>query len=172
MILDEKGYKPISHHGKAKFKPVEYNILDNGCWEVVGRRFISGEKNTYVVVTRYGKNYRLYRYVYELYKGKIPKGQVVRHLCHNKACINPEHLDIGTQKENVHDNYEVGTIFTGTKHGRTTLTKEQYTQIIELLKDGSFTYTRIKVITGVCRHIVKKIDDGVHWSCKEYGGAE
>ena len=32
--------------------------------------------------------------------------EVVRHLCHNRACVYPEHLQIGTQQENRQDEYE------------------------------------------------------------------
>lgn len=35
--------------------------------------------------------------------GSIPEGMQVRHLCHNKLCINPEHLEVGTAKQNAQD---------------------------------------------------------------------
>lgn len=46
-----------------------------------------------------------YRRVWEEHSGaKVPPGFEVRHLCHNKACINPDHLVIGTHRENQRDN--------------------------------------------------------------------
>lgn len=165
-ILDEKGYT-TTDKGKAKFQPIRYLESSEGCWVVQGRKFKHTDDNTYAVVTRNGKNQRLHRYVYKLYKGEIPNGMVVRHLCHNKSCINPEHLEIGTQKDNVHDNYEVGSILTGSKHGLAKLTRNEFDKVTSLLSQG-MGYTEVQKITGVCRNICKKIAKGTHWSCKEY----
>ena len=38
----------------------------------------------------------------------IPKGQVIRHLCHNTQCVNPFHLCLGTQKQNMADMIQAG----------------------------------------------------------------
>lgn len=37
------------------------------------------------------------------HKQKIPKGKLVRHRCDNRLCINPEHLLLGTQQDNIMD---------------------------------------------------------------------
>lgn len=42
-----------------------------------------------------------HRFSYELFKGRIPKGLVIDHICRNKSCVNPDHLDAVTQKENI-----------------------------------------------------------------------
>lgn len=47
--------------------------------------------------------YKAHRYAYEYYKGEIPKGLIIRHVCDNPRCVNPDHLMAGTHKENVHD---------------------------------------------------------------------
>lgn len=45
---------------------------------------------------------------YLLTKGNVPEGKVVMHLCHNKACCNPSHLELGTKSENgKHKNEEI-----------------------------------------------------------------
>jgi len=42
-----------------------------------------------------------HRAVFTEVKGDIPKGMTLDHLCRNKICVNPEHLEIVTQRENI-----------------------------------------------------------------------
>lgn len=48
-----------------------------------------------------GKVRRAHRWAYEHYIGAIPEGMVVDHLCCNTLCVNPEHLEVVTQRENI-----------------------------------------------------------------------
>lgn len=44
-----------------------------------------------------------HRFSYALHHGEIPENKVVMHLCDDPLCVNPRHLAIGTQRENIHD---------------------------------------------------------------------
>ena len=52
------------------------------------------------------KEIYVHRYSYELFVEKIPEGLVIDHICRNKACVNPSHLRVVTNRENVVFNSE------------------------------------------------------------------
>jgi hypothetical protein len=71
----------------------------SGCWLWTGR----AQKYGYGGVTKDGKQTQAHRVAYELHKGPIPAGHVVRHRCDNPACVNPDHLVVGTVQDNATD---------------------------------------------------------------------
>jgi len=69
---------------------------DGGCWEWTGAK-----RDGYGALTIDGRMVRVHRWVYERLHGPIPTGLQTDHLCRNRACINPAHLELVTNKENV-----------------------------------------------------------------------
>ena len=76
------------------------------CWEWQGTKFITG----YGKLDHYSNRVRLqlyaHRYSYSYFVGEIPKGLVIDHLCENRACINPNHLEPTTIVDNIQRTYD------------------------------------------------------------------
>jgi hypothetical protein len=56
-----------------------------------------------------GRNFRAHRMSLMILGAKIQPEKIVKHNCHNPPCVNPEHLEISTQKENIADQLKRGT---------------------------------------------------------------
>ncbi|WP_176218048.1 HNH endonuclease signature motif containing protein [Novosphingobium sp. B1] len=74
----------------------------SSCWEWRGKV----SHNGYGQFEHKGRSWRAHRYAYTLAKGDIPPGMMVLHSCDNRRCCNPDHLRIGTAKDNWRDAFE------------------------------------------------------------------
>ena len=88
----------------------------SGCWLWVGAEHGAFGYGAFKWGSRKTRTETTHRVSYKLFKGDIPGGKLVRHLCNNPACVNPEHLELGTHKENAHDKVAAGTLLQGEKH--------------------------------------------------------
>lgn len=96
------------------------------------------------------KNVRAHVAAHELFKGPVPAGIVVRHTCDNPPCVNPEHILLGTDLENVHDRVRRG------RDGKTKLNARDVSEMRTRRSSGEnygslrdyylVSYNRVKLI--------------------------
>ena len=137
---------------------LKVKISESGCWEWVGSKLKDGYGHFHV--NRVG--IPAHRYSYKFYKGEIPDGCVIRHTCDNPSCVNPDHLQVGTQKENYDDSKMKGRHSHGEAHGNSVYSEQQIRKVMQLIADG----IKPKVVsdkTGVALSTVYDIKGGRSW---------
>lgn len=72
-------------------------VHKDGCWLWVAGLDAYGYGQFYF----YGRRGKTHRFSYEYFKKKIEKGLAIDHLCRNRRCVNPEHLEEVTLGENI-----------------------------------------------------------------------
>jgi hypothetical protein len=132
---------------------------ESGCWLWRGMVVATG----YGMVRFERKMYPAHRLAWKLFHGEIPPGLVVCHKCDVRACVNPEHLFVGTMMDNIRDMKEKGRSPHGDKHSRSKLTAEKVSRIKTLLAEDRMRVSEIAREYGVTHATIDSIKRGNTW---------
>lgn len=103
----------------------------------------------------------VHRLVYEEVNGPIPEGMVIMHTCDARACVNLEHLRLGTHADNQRDKAEKGRAAAGEDNGRSKLTAAEVADIRELKK--RLTVGELAQLYKVDGKTIRKALSGETW---------
>lgn len=138
------------------WKKVEVRSIEE-CWNWKGE-----------IRARYGyfkpsneKGYRAHRFAWMATFGKIPPNIFVCHACDNPICVNPNHLWLGTAKDNAQDMIQKGRASKirafGEKSGKSVLTEEKVKQILDMHRTGKYSHRQLARIMSVSKSAIQSV---------------
>lgn len=161
----------------VNLSPIERNEFEDkieklatecGCW------FWGGTWNPrsgYGIFKAQGHQLGAHRVSWMVFRGPIPDGLQVLHKCDTRCCINPNHLFVGTQDDNIKDAVSKGRMASGdrnasrtkpeclkrgSEHGLAKLNEAKILEIRGLFTEGIGNY-RISKRYGVCKKTIQQI---------------
>lgn len=140
-------------------------VIENECWVWKGAKNRKG----YGVIRLRDKNMLAHRVAWIKSKYDIPNGLYVLHKCDNPSCVNPNHLFLGTPKDNMDDKMKKGREVKGENHGGSKLTEENVKEIRNLYTKGrpgqvnEFSLRKLAKRYGVNSHTIFNIVNNNTW---------
>ena len=164
MQLDESACSRFEERYE-KIDAVE--SIDGKCWEWTHSQHPYG----YGRISVKGSWKLAHRFSWIKYNGEIPENKQINHRCHNELCVNPEHLYLGTQKDNVLDAVERGNFKdreTGDTHGeingKSKISKDDVKRIRKEYEETDKTYFQLADAFGISYAQIGRIVRRERWS--------
>jgi hypothetical protein len=118
------------------------------------------------MVKPYTKLEKAHRISWIIHNGKIPKGIFVLHKCDNRKCVNPRHLWLGTQKENIQDALAKGRMRYPDSKGERNYShklKEKDIRKVRSCYEAGVLQTKLAEMFGVCQSSISRIVTHKRW---------
>lgn len=133
----------------------------NECWEWLASKGTTGGYGMFHI---HYKMWRAHHVAWVLTFGPIPVGLCVLHHCDNRTCVNPYHLFLGTNADNITDAVQKGRLARGEQVGTSKLTEVQVLAIRELYAIGKWTQEELGDMFGVSQSNISLVVRGEWWN--------
>lgn len=134
-------------------------VTESGCWIWLGAANADG----YGSIDIGDKSMRAHRASWEAHRGPVPEGMSVLHRCDVPSCINPDHLFLGTQLENIADRTRKGRgkhqVYSGEAHPCCKLTAAT----VDYIRNSPLKQRELARIFGTSQSHVSNIQRGKRW---------
>jgi HNH endonuclease len=152
-------HKEEYHQKKREFLE-KTTARKNGCW--IWEK--SKNRIGYGATSYRSKSILAHRLAWIVFHGDIPQGMKICHSCDERSCVNPDHLFIGTQRDNIRDMFIKGRrSIKFFNHPRCLMSIEKIKEIRSLLSMG-LSQKRIAEIMVVSQSTISQIKLGKRWS--------
>jgi len=136
---------------------------DDECWEWLATKNQDG----YGTFSLFKKDRKSHRVSWTLHYGDIPEGLCVCHHCDNPSCVNPNHLFLGTHRDNINDREKKGRnklpLCKGEDHGISKLKCDDVKKIRKLYKTGDYSQSELGKLFGVSQTNISQIVRRLIW---------
>lgn len=131
---------------------------ETGCW--IWKRGIKSHGYGYIIINQ--KDVGVHRLSWTLHYGSIPDGLFVCHTCDVKACVNPQHLFLGTRYDNIKDMVNKGrqTRNIGERNGSAKLTSDD---VIKIRQSASRNGAKLARELNVSTSLICRVRKGKIW---------
>lgn len=152
---EERFFNFVNKNGK------QINYVNDKCWEWTG----DIRENGYGRFWLNNKSVPAHRYSYELYFGKVPTDLFVLHRCDNPKCVNPNHLFLGTIKDNIQDMITKGRSPNqkGENNPAAKLTENDVLKIREIYATGEYLQKEIAKMFNMPLSSINQVIRGKRW---------
>jgi hypothetical protein len=142
-----------------------YTVDDNGCWNWSKSRWPNGGYGVFY----YDGGNRAHRASWVIHNGPIPDGMVVCHTCDNPPCVNPAHLFVGTQADNVRDRHKKGRTVISPKFSQVKLRGEEHVcaklsdDKVRMIRSSTLSNQEFAALFGVTPQTIHAVRAGKTW---------
>ena len=133
-----------------------FKVSESGCWLWTSHC----DKDGYGILPGNHGNVRAHRFSYVHHYGRIDAGMVICHKCDNPSCVNPDHLFIGTTKENFQDMLSKGRDkMVGSRNNKAKLNEDQ----VAFIRQSTLSALALSIEFSVSKSAIKRIKNGTQW---------